>query len=149
MKNETIKTTAACVFAILGSVTKRLALPFCALCVLMAADYFTGLIKSKQNGTVCSRTGLKGILKKLGYVAAVIAAAGVDYTVYFVSDSLGEGFGFKPVFMLLLIFWLIINESISILENLSAMGVPMPDFLLKAAKSLKVNVVKKGESKDE
>ncbi len=111
----------------------------------MAADYLTGIIKSKQLNTVCSRTGLKGILKKLGYVAAVIAAAGVDYTVYCISRSIGESADFKPVFMLLLMFWLIINECISILENLSAIGVPLPGFLLKLAKSLKNNVEKKGD----
>ncbi len=115
----------------------------------MAADYLTGVIKSKQQRTVCSRTGLKGILKKLGYVAAVIAAAGVDYTVYYVSDSIGENAAFKPVFMLMLMFWLIINECISILENLSAIGVPLPDFLLKVAQSLKNNVEQKGDGKVE
>lgn len=110
----------------------------------MAADYLTGLIKSKQQRTVCSRTGLKGILKKLGYLAAVVAASGVDYTVCYVSEGLGEHFGFKPIFMLLLMFWLIINESISILENLSAIGVPLPTFLMKMANTLKTNVEKKG-----
>lgn len=119
-------------------------MPFCVLCVLMAADYLTGLIKSKQLCTVCSRTGLKGILKKLGYIAAVVAAAGVDYTVHYVSKGLGENYEFKPVFMLLLMFWLIINESISILENLSAIGVPLPTFLMKMANTLKTNVEKKG-----
>lgn len=145
MKNETLKTVLAYGLAVLGSVTKRLALPFCVLCVLMAADYLTGVLKSKQQRTVCSRTGLKGILKKLGYAAAVIAAAGVDYTVYCISYNIGENAAFKPVFMLMLLFWLIINECISILENLSAIGVPLPDFLLKLAKGLKNNVEKKGE----
>ncbi len=145
MKTESLKSILVSALAVIAAVIKKLALPFSVLCVLMAADYCTGLIKSKQAGTVCSRTGLKGILKKLGYICAVIAAAGVDYTVYYFSAGIGEGLSFRPVFMLLLIFWLITNECISILENLNAMGVPLPAFLLKVAKTLKNNVDKKGD----
>lgn len=149
MKNESLKTAVASVLALLGNVISRLAMPFTVLCLLMAADYCTGLIKSKQKASLCSRTGLKGILKKLGYIAAVMAAAGVDYTVSFLSSAIGEGAKFNAVFTLLVIFWLIINECISILENLVVIGVPLPSFLLKVAKKLKTEVEKNGEEKND
>lgn len=149
MKNETTKTALASVLAILSNAVGKLAIPFTVMCVLMAADYCTGLLKSKQTGTVCSRTGLKGILKKLGYVAAVMAAAGVDYTISYVSVTIGEETKLKVVFTLLVIFWLIVNECISILENLTAMGVPLPSFLLAMAKKLKNNVEEKGDNEDD
>ena len=38
------------------------------------------------------------------------------------------------------IVWLIINELISILENLGEIGVPLPEFLVNAVKSLKNKV---------
>ena len=38
--------------------------------------------------------------------------------------------------------WLIINELISILENLGAVGVPLPGFLQKLIKRLKQTVDK-------
>ena len=106
----------------------------------MAADYCTGIAKSKQAGMLCSRTGLKGIIKKLCYGAAVIAATGVDYTVCYVGSAFEEDIGFKGIFVLLTVFWLIINECISILENLSAIGVPLPSFLTSVAKKLKSNI---------
>lgn len=149
MKSETVKTAIASVFAVLTSAIDRLAMPFTVMCLLMAADYCTGLLISKQTGTVCSRTGLKGILKKLGYVAAVMAAAGVDYTISYVSRTIGEETKFKVVFTLLIIFWLIINECISILENLKAMGVPLPGFLLSIAEKLKKDVESKGDNEDD
>lgn len=149
MKNETTKTALASVLAILSNAVGKLAIPFTVMCVLMAADYCTGLLKSKQTGTVCSRTGLKGILKKLGYVAAVMAAAGVDYTISYVSVTIGEETKLKVVFTLLVIFWLIVNECISILENLTAMGMPLPSFLLAMAKKLKNNVEEKGDNEDD
>ena len=45
--------------------------------------------------------------------------------------------------------WLIINELISILENLSKMGVPMPNFLMKVVKKLKIIVESKADTTTE
>ena len=41
-------------------------------------------------------------------------------------------------FGLLVAVWLIINEMISILENLSKLGVPIPGFLKVLLKKLKI-----------
>ncbi len=148
-KGAALKMTVSSLLAVLGSFWGVLSLPFLMLCVLMATDYCTGIIKSRQTGTVCSRTGIKGIIKKLCYGGAVIAAAGVDYTVTYLSKTLGRDTGISGIFVLLVTFWLIINECISILENLSAIGVPMPQFLMKAASYLKHNIETKGEKEDE
>ena len=39
---------------------------------------------------------------------------------------------------LLVVIWLIINELISILENLATIGVPLPTFLFKLVGRLKI-----------
>lgn len=140
-----LKATATAATAAIAGVFKVVALPFAVLCIVMAADYCTGIIKSKQAGALSSRTGLKGIIKKLSYGAAVIAAAGVDYTICYVGAAFGEQLDFKGLFVLLTIFWLIANECISILENLSAIGVPFPAFLTAVAKKLKSDIEKKEE----
>ena len=41
---------------------------------------------------------------------------------------------------MIITIWLIINELISILENLGEMNIPLPQFLIKTIKSLKGNV---------
>jgi phage-related holin len=46
---------------------------------------------------------------------------------------------------MLVTIWLIINEMISILENLSKIGVPIPEFLKKIIGRLK-NTVEKTET---
>ena len=46
-------------------------------------------------------------------------------------------------FGLLVAVWLIINEMISILENLSKLGVPIPDFLTKVIQRLKNSAERK------
>ena len=45
--------------------------------------------------------------------------------------------------------WLILNEIISILENLKDIGVPMPDFLVKMTKNLKSQIEAKADVIDE
>lgn len=50
---------------------------------------------------------------------------------------------------MLVTIWLIINELISILENLGSIGVPLPKFLLTIIKKLKTTTENKVESEDE
>lgn len=142
------KLSLSVALAAIGSVYSELAVPFCMLCVLMIADYITGMVKSWQKGTLCSKIGLKGFVKKLCYALAVVAGVGVDYVIIVVSSSLGYNLGLKPFFALLCIVWLIINECISVLENLSEMGIPMPAFLVKVAKRLKNSVEEDAEGKN-
>ncbi len=137
MKTKITKLGISAAFAAVGTVCRELAVPFMVLCVLMATDYITGMVKSWQKGTLCSKTGIKGFVKKLCYGLAVIAAVGVDYVTVTVNVST------HPLFALLCTVWLIINECISILENLGELGVPMPIFLLKIAKRLKTTVEEK------
>ena len=49
------------------------------------------------------------------------------------------------VISLLVVTWLIVNESISILENLVLIGVPFPSFLSRIVQRLKTSVEQKGE----
>ena len=41
--------------------------------------------------------------------------------------------------------WLILNECISILENISEIGVPLPSFLVALIQKLKKTTENKGE----
>lgn len=141
-KVDIFKLTLSAIMAAMAGALRLLALPFTVLCVLMAVDYATGIVKGKVQNTICSAAGIKGIMKKLCYGAAVIAALGVDFVIDNAGEAMGEDFAYKGMFALIIIIWLIINESISILENLCAIGVPLPGFLIKFAKRLKTNIEK-------
>ncbi|NLK39237.1 MAG: phage holin family protein [Clostridiales bacterium] len=52
-------------------------------------------------------------------------------------------------FGMLVCVWLIINEILSVLENLSAIGVPMPAFLTKITGGLKVTIENAAKAEDE
>ena len=48
-------------------------------------------------------------------------------------------------FGLLVTIWLLLNECISILENISEIGVPLPPFLVSLIQKLKKTTEVKGE----
>jgi phage-related holin len=69
----------------------------------------------------------------------------VDWTIINVADGLGFNIPTATFFGLLVAMWLIINELISILENLTRLEVPMPAFLVKVVANFKVVVEKNGD----
>lgn len=107
------------------------------LVFLMGADYLTGLIvagvfhrsNKSKSGTLESRAGLKGLLRKFAMLVIVCVANAVDILMgtAFIRDAVVIGF--------------VANEGLSILENAALMGVPIPDALKNSLEILQ----KKGE----
>lgn len=116
-----------------------LMLPLAVLIVMMIIDYITGLTAAWIGKRLSSRCGIAGILKKTGYMALIAVAAAADYLI---AGSFSGDISQKEMplwFGLLVTVWLLINEMISILENLSEIGVPVPEFLMKIVIRLKNN----------
>ena len=120
--------------------------PVIVLAIVMAGDYVTGVASAWVTGTLSSRTGLLGFIKKLGYLVAVAVAVVVDYVITKAAAGTGMELGNNHIFALLVTIWFILNECLSILENLSEIGVPLPDFLIAVAKRLKKSAEKTGEA---
>lgn len=98
-----------------------------ALLTLMGLDVFMGVLSSINQGKLSSGMGVKGLVKKVG-VWAVIAVAHILSTQVFsiqevLRDSTIGGF----IFM----------EAVSIIENASAAGIPVPEILKRAIEKLK------------
>ena len=120
-----------------------LAVPIIVLMVMMIIDYLSGMSAAWVHGDLSSRVGAKGIVKKVGYMALIVVAMGVDYLIYSGIAAANITVNYNMWFGLLVAVWLIINEMISILENLSKLGVPIPDFLTKIIKRLKNSAERK------
>lgn len=80
-------------------------------------DYITGVIAGIYNKELSSYKGFKGILKKLGL-----------YLVVSISVFLERHMGIPAIREMVITFF-IANEGISILENLTEMGVEFPNAL--------------------
>ena len=99
------------------------------LLAVMVLDYITGMVKAGISGNLNSTRGWQGLLKKLMYAVTVAIAMVADYLLYIGGSQIGIDMHESAYFGTLVSLWLIINECISILENLSEIGVPMPGFL--------------------
>ncbi len=93
---------------------------------------------------VMLRVGVIGIVKKVCYLALVAVGMVVDYLILSALVSIGISLQINYCFGMIITVWLIINELISILENLGEMGVPLPSFLTSMIKTLKGKVEEQG-----
>lgn len=116
-----------------------------ALTGVMIVDYITGMAASKKENSISSRVGIWGIVKKLLYIVVVGVGMLMDWLILTTADSMGVHIPLATFFGLLVAVWLIINELISILENLTRMEIPMPGFLLTIVQHFKVAVESKGD----
>ena len=149
MRGNTVKGLLSAAVGCLCAYMGQLFIPAAVLCVMRAVDYATGIMKAWMTGTLSSRTGVRGILKKLGYLGIVATGMAVDWIIRQGCAALGVNVGADFLFALLLIVWLIVNECISILENLSEAGVPVPEFLTKITCRLKNGIEEKGGDNNE
>ena len=149
MKNETsVMAILAAALGTLCSYASALVVPLAVLVAVMLADYVSGMAKAWSAGKLCSKTGLRGILKKLGYLVLVGVAGVVDWLVRYGLTQVGVEVSFPFLMAAMVIVWLIINELISILENVAALGGPVPGFLRKLLTRLKATVETKAGEKE-
>jgi toxin secretion/phage lysis holin len=92
---------------------------FQVLLLLIIVDYLSGVLVALYEQKLRSSIGRKGILKKFGIIMCVAFCVLVD--------SLQIP-GIPELESLIILFFSV-NESVSILENLSKIGVPLPRFL--------------------
>ncbi len=145
MKDNIIQTTVSVAIGALAAYFNILLIPFLVLFAVMVIDYCTGMASAYKNKEIKSKTGLIGILKKLSYLVLVCVGGVVDYLIGAGLATAGIEFS-SYYFGLIVAVWLIINELISILENLSELGTPIPKFLVNIVRRLKNTVESKTDS---
>lgn len=96
------------------------------LLIVIALDYITGICKAIYNKKINSSVGLKGIMKKVGYLIIVAVAVILDRIA-----------GNTGAIRTLVIYFFVANEGISILENWGGMGLPLPQKLTDTLEQLK------------
>lgn len=148
MKEGIFKMGVAAVGASIASYFGALAAPLLVLLCVMLIDYVTGLVKAYMASQLSSRIGLRGILKKLCYMAMVAVGAALDYLLTGALAQAGIDLHIEMFCGMLVAIWLIVNELISILENLAEIGVPGMPALTSLIGRLK-NTLDSGHSDDD
>ena len=145
MKESAFKGIIAIAAAAMGAYFRALIFPLVVLTVVMTADYISGMTRAWIKGELSSRVGVIGIVKKLCYMFGVAVAIVADWVVQTAAAEMGLDLEAVYVFGLLVIIWLVLNECISILENISEIGVPIPAFLIAVVQKLKKTTEAKGD----
>ena len=142
MQNKELQIFISAVFAGLLYYLGIVSIPIIMLIFAMVIDYITGMLAASYNSELSSKKGIKGIVKKVGYLALVLASMIIDWLISQGLQQINVDFHYSVFFAVLVAVWLIINELISTLENLSRMGVPIPNFMKKLINRLKTTVEK-------
>lgn len=148
MNANTRKAAIAITAGGLSAYLHLLLAPLVMLAVVMIVDHISGLLRAWSQDSLSSRSGLKGITKKVGCLLLVGAASIVDWLICCGLQRIGITIDVSACFGLMVTVWLIINELISIFENLGELGVPLPAFMHTIVTHLKNIVEKSGSKKD-
>jgi toxin secretion/phage lysis holin len=146
MKDNIIQATVSVALGALAAYFNVLLVPLTILIVVMIIDYATGMTSAWKNGELESKTGLIGILKKVSYLVLVAVGGVVDYLISAGLAAANVEISITYCCGLIVCVWLIINELISILENLSELGTPIPKFLVNVVHRLKNTVENKTDT---
>jgi len=128
-----ICTVLGAVGSFIASLFGGWSMDFQTLLLFMVVDYITGLIvagvfhtsQKSESGALNSNVGFKGLCKKIGILLCVLIAYRLDI-------SIGTDYIRTAV-----IIAFIVNEAVSIVENVGLMGVPIPPAIFKAIDVLK------------
>lgn len=89
--------------------------------MILIIDTVTGMLKHFALGTYESKKFRQGLIKKSGYMLAIILAVQLD-------RLMGDTGALRSA----LLFLLIANEGTSIIENLGEIGVPFPEPIINS-----------------
>jgi toxin secretion/phage lysis holin len=98
---------------------------FICLVILMILDYITGLLKGIKNKNLNSKKGFEGIIYKFCILFMIMLAEQIDIVTN------------QDVFRNLICYFFISNEGISLLENFSILGLPVPEKIKNLLEQLK------------
>lgn len=117
---------------------------------MMTLDYATGLItgamgvsNKTQGGRMSSKAAFEGLIKKVMILLVVLLAVLLDMAV-----ETGAGVSFSAVTGATCL-WFIASEGVSVLENASALGVPIPGILKRALEMMREGNEDKKENMEE
>ena len=143
---EKLKIAIISFFAVITSWLGTLAIPVYILVACNVIDYLTGITAAcVRKEQVSSYKGIIGIAKKVFMYLLILVGVFVDFMLQYMFNNLNIPVKLPFIVGCIVACWLVLNEIISILENLNDIGVPMPPFLMPLVERIKGSVEKKGD----
>lgn len=135
---EKVKAAVIAVISALMGWLGILAIPVFLLVGCNVIDYATGLVAAKyRTEPISSYKGIRGIIKKVCMWLLVLIGAWIDILINYAIECAGIELTIPFIVATVVAVWLVVNEIISILENMQDIGVDMPPFIMPIMKYIK------------
>lgn len=147
---EKIKWLLSALCGLILSFTQKYGVMIIIVAVAIVFDFITGLIKANIKGEVSSEIGRRGFFKKMALLICLFFGFFLDFVIPYMCNSINIKIPIDTPFGLIICFYIVLNESISICENLYACdpGI-MPKWIVRILKSAKDQVEEKGGNANE
>lgn len=83
---------------------------------------------------------MRGIAKKMCMWLLVVVGAIVDELIKYATQTMGFNIQIPFIVATLVAVWIVVNEIISILENIVDIGIDLPPFLMPIVRRIKKEV---------
>lgn len=143
---DKMKVTVTVVISALMSWLGILAVPVFLLVGCNVIDYITGLAAAQyREESINSYKGIRGIIKKVCMWLLVLVGAWIDILINYAVETAGIALTLPFIVATVVAVWLVVNEIISILENMIDIGVDIPPFLMPIVKYIKKKTEERAE----
>lgn len=143
---EKMKALATAVLSAVMGWLGILAVPVFLMVGCNIVDYITGLMAAgcRKEG-INSYKGIRGIIKKVCMWLLVIVGSWIDILIRYAVQCTGIGIEVPFIVATVVAMWLVVNEILSILENMIDIGVDMPPFLMPVVKQIRKQIEESAE----
>lgn len=139
-----IEVVLTAIISTLMNILGILAVPVFLMVGCNIIDYITGCVASKyRDEELNSYKGIRGIIKKVCMWLLVLIGSWMDMLINYAAQYIGADLKLNFIVATVVCVWIVVNEIISILENMIDIGVDLPPFLLPLAKRIKNSVENK------
>lgn len=133
-----IKISITAILGFIASILGVLYVPVLLMVACNVIDYITGLMAvGSRDEKLSSYKGIRGITKKVCMWLLVVVGAIVDGLLKHACTVAGIDIHLDFLVACIVCIWIICNELLSILENISDIGVPLPPFLMPIIEMIK------------
>lgn len=147
---DRVKTILILICSALMTKLGVLAIPVLLMVGCNLIDYVTGLCAAKyRNEKISSAVGINGIVKKVCMWVLVLIGSWIDVLLKYSVEQINLNIGINNIVATIVCIWIVVNEMISILENMNDIGVDLPPFLMPIIKNIQTTVEKTADGKDE
>lgn len=147
---EKMKWLISVVLGLIATFIHQYGIMIIMVCVAIMFDCVTGLIKAKIEEDLSSEAGTKGFFKKTALLVCLFFGFFLDYIIPYMCESISIKIPYNMPFGLIICFYIVLNECISICENLYVCnpGI-MPKWVVKILLSAKQQIDESGDNNED